>query len=128
MYVADNYGARWVKSMLSWARQKTLEPYPYPMIIRDGVLECGQKRGKMIELINEWIDLGFIINDGNMLSWCDPAFNINIGKSKEPDPAIREKMKAYRESKKKLQQDEKEEVLADEEVKKMLKEKFNDDV
>ena len=107
MYVADNYGARWVKGMMNWVRIKTLSGgYPYPMLLREGLMECGLKKGKMIDLINEFSELGFIdVQKDGMVFWVDE--NIKpISNTKGITENITEKMKPYLDAKKKIVKEE----------------------
>lgn len=126
MYVADNYGARWVKGMLNWIRLKTLKGYPYQFLIKDAMMECGLKKAKTIELVNEWAEMGLLVNESGFIRWVDANIKVNPNNQGTPQENIDEKIQPYLEAKKNLET-EKEEALPDEQVKEMLREKFKNE-
>lgn len=65
MYVSDNYGSKWVKGIINWFRSKTLEGIQYDTLIIEATLECGLRRNKLIELVNEYVETGLIFVDGD---------------------------------------------------------------
>ena len=72
MFVADNYGSKWVKGIINWFRTKTLDGIDYPILIIEATLECGLRRNKLIELVNEYIETGLLdVRDGRVF-WTNP--------------------------------------------------------
>ena len=108
MYVADNYGSKWVKGIINWFRTKTLEGIPYTDLIIQATLECGLRRNKLIELVNEYVETGLLrLNEGSVY-WVDinikPSETV-MNKNIPVIPVEREKRKKKRkETKKTLQE------------------------
>lgn len=104
MYVNDNYGSKWVKSILSWFRNKTLDGVEYDSLIIEATLECGLRRSKLIELVNEYIETGLITVKDRKLFWINEDIKpskIVMGKIEKgevetkPKIKLEEKLKNY---------------------------------
>ena len=72
--IADNYGSKWVKSMLNWFRTKSMEGIEYDKLIIEATLECGLRRQKLIEMVNEYIETGLLIVKENKIFWVDSNY------------------------------------------------------
>ena len=115
MYVADNYGSKWVKGIINWFRTKTLEGIPYTDLIIQATLECGLRRNKLIELVNEYVETGLLRLHEGSVYWVDinikpsetvmnkniPEIPIEIVKKKrnrkKTDKTLQEKLVDYNE-------------------------------
>ena len=83
MFVRDNYGAKWVKGMLNWFRNKTLEGKLYSHLLIEAMLETGLRRGKSIELVNEYLELGLMHIEEGKVYWSNPDMkSTDIGRVK----------------------------------------------
>jgi hypothetical protein len=99
MSVSDNYGARWVKAIFNWTRLKTQDGYQKEILIRDALIECGLRKNKTIEIMNEFIEMGLMKERKGLYYWGDTA-------------PVNPKMKPYLDAKKKLKEDEKKDGTA----------------
>jgi len=106
MYVADNYGSKWVKGILNWFREKTLNGVKYDTLIIEATLECGLRRNKLIELVNEYIETGLLVINGDSVYWIDSEIKpsaINMGEKipvkeeSKPNITLQEKLTKYNE-------------------------------
>lgn len=92
MYVADNYGSKWVKGIINWFRNKTLEGIQYDNLIVEATLECGLRRGKLIELVNEYVETGLLVMRDRKIYWVDITLKpLEVVMNKEEKPDIKDR-------------------------------------
>lgn len=109
--VEDNYGAKWMKQILNWIYNKTYpNGYEERLLYRDALMECGLKRSKTIELLNEFKNCNIVEFKDENIYWID-------GQLKIDNP----KMKPYLEGKKKAILEDKNKTLYDYYVKQCVK-------
>lgn len=89
MIVADNYGSKWVKGILNWFREKTLKGKVYSELIIEATLECGLRRNKTVELVNEFVETGLLEYKDNSIFWVNSNYKpteIDFEKEKKRKP------------------------------------------
>lgn len=104
MYVADNYGSKWVKSILNWIRHKTLDGVDYDILIIEATLEAGLRRNKTIDLVNEFVETGLLtVTPDRIIKWFNPEFKPSeiIMKSTDKGESKSDKIKRVAQSNKK---------------------------